>query len=48
MALKDLVTYVSRRCASMPNRCNLYEMADKHDWNADDVLAFVQYRRIEP
>lgn len=24
----------------MPNRCNLYEMAEKYDWNADDVLAF--------
>ena len=27
------------------SRCNLYEMAEKYDWNADDVLAFLRCQK---
>lgn len=45
MALHDLVKYVSRRCASMPNCHNLYELAAKYDWDAGDVLAFLRSQK---
>ena len=48
MALKDLVRYVSRCCAQRPNCHNLYEMAAKYDWDADDVLAFLRSQKLPP
>lgn len=45
MALHDLVKYVARPCATMPNCRNLYELAAKYHWNAHDVLAFPRCQR---
>lgn len=42
MALQELVRYVGCLCAQKPNCHDLYWMAEKYDWNADDVLAFVR------
>lgn len=42
LALPDLVRYVARCCAEKPNRPSLYEMAQKYDWEAGDVLAFLR------
>ena len=36
---------LSKEGTCLPNRCNLYEMADKHNWNADDVLAFLRCQK---
>ena len=47
MALQDLVKYVSRLCAQKP-RCNMYEKAAKHGWDADDVLAFCRCQKVPP
>lgn len=48
MALRQLVTYVSRRCAQRPNCGNLYELAAKYDWDAGDVLAFLRCQKVPP
>jgi hypothetical protein len=48
MALRDLVRYIGRCCAQMPNRPSLYEMAKKHNWEAEDVLAFLRCQRRPP
>lgn len=45
MALEDLVRYIGRCCAEKPNRPSLYEMAQKYNWEAEDVLAFLRCQR---
>lgn len=45
MALKELVTYISRRCAQKLNCGNLYELAAKYDWDSEDVLAFLRCQK---
>lgn len=45
MALRDLVLYVSRRTARLPNRHSLHEMAMKYDWDVEAVLAFIRCQK---
>lgn len=48
MALPELVKYVSRLCASRPRCGNLYELAVKYEWKAEDVQAFLRCQRVPP
>ena len=45
MALDELVRYVSRCCARKPNCGDLYEMAERHNWDPGDVLAFLRCQK---
>lgn len=44
MALNELVRYVARCCASRLHPCDMYEMAEKCDWSAGRVKAFLRYQ----
>lgn len=45
MALKDVVTYVSRLCAQKPSQCDMYGMAAKYDWKAEDVMSLLRCQK---
>lgn len=48
MALKDLVVYFAKRRAERPNYSSLYQMAERHGWEQDDVLAFLRCQGNRP
>ena len=45
MALIDLVRYFARRRAERPDYPTLHQMAERHGWKQDAVLAFLQCQK---
>ena len=45
MALPDLVRFVARRRAERPNYFTLSQMAERHGWTQEEVLAFLHCER---
>ena len=45
MALIDLVRYFARRRAERPDYPTLHQMAERHGWKQEDVLAFLRCQK---
>ncbi|HKR28138.1 MAG TPA: hypothetical protein VJS11_11815 [Acidobacteriaceae bacterium] len=45
MGLQDLVRFFARRRAQRPNCVSLSQMAERHGWKRDEVLAFVRCQK---
>lgn len=45
MAVRDLVLYFARRRAERPTCASLSQMAERHGWKQDEVLAFLHSQK---